>query len=139
MAHPSVKFLKRFAPLASQLSDMTGIPAEVILTQGAVESGWGRTTPGNNYFGMKTGSKYRKYPSPEDSFRDYANTMATLSRFASARAARTSEGFLQAVAKSGYSTRPWQDYYKFAASILGTVRKYSSVAGVADFVPAVSA
>lgn len=134
MIHPAVKYLARFAPLASQLSAQYGVPVEAILTQGAVESGWGRNTPGNNYFGIKASGRYKKYATPADSFRDYAAIMANDDRYASALRSNTTEQFLAAVAKNGYSARGWQAYYKFAISILGSVRKYSSVAGVSHLV-----
>jgi flagellum-specific peptidoglycan hydrolase FlgJ len=134
MTHPAVKYLKQFAPLASQLSVQYGVPVEAILTQGAVESGWGRTTPGNNYFGIKSGGKYKRYAAPADSFLDYAATMSRDPRYAPALEARTPEEFLQVVAQRGYSTRDWRVYYKFAHQILTSVRKYSAMAGVSHIV-----
>lgn len=46
-------FVSQHAAEAKFISARTGIPAEVILAQSALESDWGRTVKGNAYFGIK--------------------------------------------------------------------------------------
>jgi flagellum-specific peptidoglycan hydrolase FlgJ len=46
-------FVKNNIVFARAVQDKTGIAAEAILTQAALESGWGRVAPGNMYFGVK--------------------------------------------------------------------------------------
>ena len=46
-------FVARYAPLARQASASTGVPALVTLAQAALESGWGGSAVGYNFFGIK--------------------------------------------------------------------------------------
>jgi flagellum-specific peptidoglycan hydrolase FlgJ len=48
-----VHFIGLHAGDARLISARTGIPAEVILAQSALESNWGRSVKGNAYFGIK--------------------------------------------------------------------------------------
>lgn len=47
------EFVKTLLPFAQETEKKTGIRADVILAQAALESGWGRSAPGNMYFGVK--------------------------------------------------------------------------------------
>lgn len=47
------KFVADLRPFAIQTQNKTGIAADFILAQAALESGWGRKAPGNMYFGIK--------------------------------------------------------------------------------------
>ena len=47
------KFVKYLRPFAIETQNKTGISADFILAQAALESGWGRHAPGNMYFGVK--------------------------------------------------------------------------------------
>lgn len=47
------EFVTKLLPFARQTEEKTGIAAEAILTQAALESGWGKFAPGNMYFGVK--------------------------------------------------------------------------------------
>lgn len=49
-------FVRTFYPPAVKTQKQTGIPALFALAQSALESGWGKHTPGNMLFGMKVGS-----------------------------------------------------------------------------------
>ncbi len=90
-------WIERFAPLAVEDMAAYGIPASIKLAQSIVESNWGRSRlarEANNYFGIKckswwdgetialedddrdaegrlVPSCFRKYDSPEASFRDH--------------------------------------------------------------------
>ena len=46
-------FVKKFTSLAFYIEKETGIFAEAILAQSALETGWGTKVKGNNYFGIK--------------------------------------------------------------------------------------
>jgi flagellar protein FlgJ len=47
------EFVKQFYPFAKEMEKETGFNAIAILTQAALESGWGRYAPGNMFFGIK--------------------------------------------------------------------------------------
>ena len=47
------QFIKQFKSLAFQMEKESGIFAEAILAQAALETGWGTRVKGNNYFGIK--------------------------------------------------------------------------------------
>jgi Mannosyl-glycoprotein endo-beta-N-acetylglucosaminidase len=91
-------YIQRFSKLAVQEMQRSGIPASVKLAQAMLESGAGKgklATMGNNHFGIKckddwTGSTFytqdddyengrlinscfRKYDTPEESYRDHTN------------------------------------------------------------------
>ncbi len=46
-------FVKTYAPYAFQMEAKIGLSAIAILSQAALESGWGRSCPGNMMFGVK--------------------------------------------------------------------------------------
>lgn len=47
------EFTTKYYPFAKQTQDKTGISALFILAQAAIETGWGKSTPGNMFFGIK--------------------------------------------------------------------------------------
>lgn len=47
------EFVQKLSPYAQQTEKKTGISALAILTQAALESGWGKSAPGNMFFGVK--------------------------------------------------------------------------------------
>lgn len=49
----SSDFVAKYLPYAKQTEEKTGIKAEFILAQAALESGWGESAPGNMFFGVK--------------------------------------------------------------------------------------
>jgi len=53
----SQEYVDRYLPIAQKVEQETGIPALVQLAQSALETGWGASTPGNMFFGIKA-----KYP-----------------------------------------------------------------------------
>ncbi len=46
-------FVNAYGPFARQTEAKTGISAVAILAQAALESGWGKSAPGNMFFGVK--------------------------------------------------------------------------------------
>jgi len=53
-------FVKEYYSYAKQSENETGVPALVQLAQAAIESGWGKHAPGNNFHGIKLGSWPKK-------------------------------------------------------------------------------
>lgn len=47
-------FVKAYYKYAKQTQDKTGIDARFILAQAALETGWGKSAPGNMFFGVKS-------------------------------------------------------------------------------------
>lgn len=110
------------------ISGRTGIPAEVILAQSALESNWGRTVKDNAYFGIKGKSpagkstifsthevtlsgqrvsevdEFRAYVSYAEAADDYASLIQR--KYPTAFAYRDPERFAEAVASLGYATDP---------------------------------
>lgn len=114
---------------AVAISANSGIPAEVILAQSALESNWGRTVKGNAFFGIKGKSpsgnstkfsthevtssgvrvsevdEFRAYSSYSEAAGDYASLIQR--RYSAALAYRNNPGkFAESVAKQHYATDP---------------------------------
>ncbi|MDD5862600.1 MAG: glucosaminidase domain-containing protein [Prevotella sp.] len=82
------QFIRKFAGMAMRQQKKYGIPASVILSQMALESGWGSdflSQAGNNFFGIKRGGKhgpsiinprdgvaYRRYEDVRDGIEDHS-------------------------------------------------------------------
>ena len=49
------EFIKQYKPFALETERKTGISHLFILSQAALESGWGKSVPGNMFFGVKAG------------------------------------------------------------------------------------
>lgn len=117
-------FITSLYPYASRVSSMTGLDPRLILAQAALETGWGRSAPGQNYFGIKGGGgdglltteyvngrpvqvrePFRRYESPEQSFLDYANLMMR-PRYEGVRGAGSLEAQAEALQAAGYATDP---------------------------------
>lgn len=47
------EFVAQFYPFALKTQQKTGISAVAVLAQAALESGWGKSAPGNMFFGVK--------------------------------------------------------------------------------------
>lgn len=55
----SVKeFIATYLPFAKEAEEASGISAVFILAQAAIESGWGKSVEGNNFFGIKADSSW---------------------------------------------------------------------------------
>lgn len=52
-------FMSKFLPAAKASEQQTGVPALVTLAQAALESGWGKSSPGNNFFGIKANRNWK--------------------------------------------------------------------------------
>lgn len=132
------EFVDRMWPHALQASRETGVPAQFILGQAVLESGWGRAeprgengTPSYNLFGIKAGSswpgptvraptteyvngepratsaEFRAYSSYGEAFLDYARTLKSQPRYASALIeGNDAAAFARGLQQGGYATDP---------------------------------
>lgn len=56
----STTFLSLISPGAVAAEKRYGVPAELCVTQAAIETGWGNRTIGNNWFGIKHAGRHNK-------------------------------------------------------------------------------
>lgn len=137
MALSKEQFVEMLWPAAQKASEMTGIDPRIIIAQAAQETGWGRSAPGNNYFGIKSHGKgggqnftthevingkrvkirdnFRQYEDPADSVMGYAEFMLENPRYKPLREADGLDAQLQALGASGYATDP--NYARSVGSI----------------------
>lgn len=122
------EFVNSIMPMAQEASAKTGLDPRLIVAQAALESGWGKSAPGNNLFGIKSHGmpggntmattevvngqpvtvqdSFRAYASPADSVKGYADFMTQNPRYEPVRAAQGLEAQVAALGKSGYATDP---------------------------------
>jgi flagellar protein FlgJ len=140
-------FAERMLPHAEEASRATGLPAQFILGQAALESGWGaREIPGSrNLFGIKAGpgwtgatvqastteyeggapvkraEKFRAYGSYAEAFQDYARLIAANPRYGAAlEHGGDAAAFAQGLAQGGYATDP--DYADKLTRVINSTR-----------------
>lgn len=127
MSNGQADFFRNMLPYARRVSELTGIDPRLVLAQSALETGYGRSAPNFNFFGIKApqgqgaslltsefengrmvqrNEPFRTYDSPEGSFQDYANLMLRAPRYRPVLEARTLEDQIAAMAGSGYATDP---------------------------------
>jgi len=121
-------FIGMLMPAAIEASQRTGIDPRIIVAQAAQETGWGRSAPGNNYFGIKShgqgggqnltthevingqrvkiNDSFRAFNSPADSVAGYADFMSSNKRYTPMRTAQGLDAQLSELGKSGYATDP---------------------------------
>lgn len=131
------EFVNALLPAAIEESKRTGIDPRIIVAQAAQETGWGRSAPGNNFFGIKSHGKgggqnltthevingrrvkindsFRTFASPADSVRGYGDFMLENPRYRPMREAGDLDSQLAALGASGYATDP--DYANSVGSI----------------------
>ena len=121
-------FAKQFMPYAQQVSQRTGLDPRLVLAQAALETGYGRSAPNNNFFGIKSHGKsggsnlmtkefeggrmvskpqsFRGYADPSGSFQDYADFILRNPRYKTVLAEGDLGGQIAAMGRSGYATDP---------------------------------
>lgn len=126
MASNVTTFVRELTPLAVEIGDRYGINPALIITQAAIETGWGSEVAGNNYFGVKSHGRpggqqvatheeingrrvaitdnFRQYGSLAESMDDYAQFLRDNPRYAGVFEAGDLQGQLDAIAASGYAT-----------------------------------
>ncbi|TCV94141.1 flagellar protein FlgJ [Luteibacter rhizovicinus] len=131
------EFVQALAPHAIEAAKKLGVSVRALLAQAALETGWGKHMPAQggstsfNLFGIKAGSSwdgkrvnvptleyengvavrkkdsFRAYGSPSDSFKDYADLVASSPRYAKAVGRGDDvKGFAKALSEGGYATDP---------------------------------
>lgn len=134
---PHVKaFTEKMRPYAQEASRVTGIPADFMLAQAALETGWGKRqirlpdgSPSYNLFGIKANGwagqtvdaitpefengkmtkkveKFRAYASYADSFRDYARLISDNPRYQEVMHTQDVAAFAYGLQRAGYATDP---------------------------------
>lgn len=119
-------YIGKWKSTAQQNMQTYGIPASIILAQGVLESGAGKSmlaTEANNHFGIKchewTGAKiyhdddkknecFRKYPSARLSYKDHALFLKNKSRYAFLFDLKPTnyKAWAKGLKKAGYATNP---------------------------------
>lgn len=122
---PSQKgFYDDLWPQAQRAGAATGIDPAIIFAQSALETGWGKSAPNNNYFGIKGSGgtqttkeyingkwvtikdSFAGYSSVEDSVTGYIKFMTENPRYSGVIGATSIEGQIAALGNSGYATDP---------------------------------
>lgn len=117
-------FISSMTPHAMAASRETGVDPRLILAQSALETNWGKSAPGNNYFGIKgpgqtlstnevvngqntpTQASFRAYGNPAESFADYAAFLKSNPRYGAVLKAQGLDPQIDAMGASGYATDP---------------------------------
>jgi hypothetical protein len=121
-------FLQTITPHALEVSKATGLDPRLVIAQSALETGYGQSAPGNNYFGVKshgnpggqvlatteagpngmygTRDSFRTYGTPGESARDYVEFLRTNSRYAPVLQAQGIDAQIEALGRSGYASDP---------------------------------
>lgn len=128
MATNKQAFINSILPAAIQYGQRIGVDPRIIVAQAAHESAWGRSAPGNNYFGIKSHGKgggqtftthevingqrvkmndsFRTFNSPSDSVAGYADFLTSNKRYQPMLAAQGLDAQIDALGRSGYATDP---------------------------------
>lgn len=139
-------------PFAQEQGQRLGLDPRLILAQSAIETGWGKKAPGNNYFGIKShGQKggqtfgthefingkrvnisdsFRGYGSAKDSFAGYGDFLTKNKRYQRMLGSKGLDAQLSALGASGYATDP-----NYAAKVGSIARNMPQVAGFSPSQP----
>lgn len=135
-------FVEKLMPIAKEIGAAAGLNPIAIVAQAALETGWGRHTPGgSNLFGIKAGgswkggsvsamspeerngrtamerSTFRAYSGIRESMQDYADLITGNSRYAKAAGAGSVDEYFDELQKAGYATDS-----RYAEKLKGIVR-----------------
>jgi LysM repeat protein len=137
---PQKSYIEKYSDLAVEEMYRSGVPASITLAQGLLESGNGLSelaVKGNNHFGIKchnawTGSKvyhdddskgecFRKYDSPEESFRDHSDFLRYRDRYRFLFDLEPTDykGWAHGLRKAGYATDP-----KYPEKLIRLIEEY---------------
>lgn len=141
------EFISSLYPTAVEVGNEIGIDPRIIMAQAALETGWGKSAPNNNYFGIKSHGEgggaimstqevvdgrtvteqasFRQYENPADSVRGYGEFLTSNPRYRNMLAGKTLEEQVRELGKSGYATDPrYADkIYAIATSLPPLVNK----------------
>lgn len=140
------QFIQATKGAALLVSQKYGLNPFVTMAQSALETGWGKSAPGNMYFGIKAGlswkgktqllwtteyqngqyvkvqALFRAYDSPAESFEDYAKLITSKSWFKPALQYANDElKYITEIQKGGYATDP--NYTSKIMSIVNIIKK----------------
>lgn len=117
-------FLSNVWPFAVQAGQQTGLSPSVIAAQAALESGWGKSAPGNNFFGIKgsgqtqstteyvngtptkTTQGFATFSSLKDSVQGFADFINGNQRYSTVNDSSDPNKQADALASAGYATDP---------------------------------
>jgi LysM repeat protein len=136
-----INYINTYKDLAITEMKRTGVPAAITLAQGILESGAGNSElvlASNNHFGIKCksywkgetvkhdddekGECFRKYPSPEDSYKDHSDFLKNGQRYAFLFSLEPTDyiGWSNGLQKAGYATNP-----KYPQSLVKLIEDYN--------------
>jgi LysM repeat protein len=136
-----LKYIERYKTIAIEEMKLYKIPASITLAQGILESNAGRSTlavEGNNHFGIKCHNTwygktiiheddvknecFRKYDTPEESFRDHSEFLRSRDRYAFLfeLASNDYKAWALGLKQAGYATNP-----KYAELLIKNIELYS--------------
>lgn len=122
------EFYESLLPYAMSVTERTGLDPRLVLAQAALETGYGKSAPNYNFFGIKSHGRsggqnlmtsefeggrmvqkpqsFRGYSDPSESFEDYASFLLENPRYGDVLAATDLESQIAAMGESGYATDP---------------------------------
>ena len=123
---PQLNYISRYSRIAVEERKRSGVPASITLAQGMLESGNGMSelaVRGNNHFGIKChdwkgqkiyydddrkGECFRKYRTPEESYRDHSDFLRYRDRYKFLFEFRVTDykSWAYGLKKAGYATDP---------------------------------
>ena len=133
-------YIKKYRELAVEEMKKYHIPASIILAQGLLESGAGKSElarKSNNHFGIKCGGDwrgktvshdddargecFRAYKHPKDSYEDHSKFLVGRPRYASLFKLKITDykGWARGLKKAGYATNP-----RYADQLIGIIELY---------------
>ncbi len=134
------QYIEQYKDIAIEQMRIYAIPASITLAQGILESNMSRSRlalKGNNHFGIKchkdwTGKRmyqnddeigecFRKYNSPEESFKDHSLFLVNRDRYAFLFKLDITDykGWAHGLKKAGYATNP-----KYASLLINIIEEY---------------
>lgn len=145
------QFIDTTLPAAARAAAVYGVNPIGMMAQAALETGWGKSAPGNMYFGIKATpswrgktqqlwtteyvngvpqrvlATFRAYDTPAQSFADYGALISSTPRYRAALsypAYSQADDYIRAIAAAGYATAP--DYANTVISVANTIKCYVS-------------
>lgn len=110
-------FVSQYLPLAQSVATQTGLSPYTVLGQAALETGWGQSVSGNNFFGISPGGSLATYSTPAQGFNAYAGLIN--SRYSGAAAYSDPADQALAIANAGYG--PAGGAAQYGASVSAVV------------------
>jgi Bax protein len=135
LANAQHAYFQKYQPVADSLESVYGIPSAVILAVAFHESGAGKSqvaTLLNNHFGIKGSnnlmethkiqSKYKYYPSVNESYNGFCRLVSSKKYYAGLKSANTKDckKWVESIASAGYAGNA----ERWTNSIMGVIQKY---------------